>query len=117
MRLLLLFLFSTTIICCSAQTFSLLIGTYTGTGSKGIYVYRFNASTGVATWVSNTDSVTNPSYLAISKNGKYVYAVNETNGDNPGAVSSFAFDKTNGKLNFFATLSLLKQNVYIYLVA
>ena len=100
MRLLLLFLFSSTIFCCHAQTFNLLIGTYTGTGSKGIYVYRFNATAGVATWVSNTDSVTNPSYLAISRNGKYVYAVNETNGDNPGTVSSFAFDKAIGKLNF-----------------
>ncbi len=99
MRLLLIILFSTTF-CCAAQTYDLLIGTYTGTGSKGIYVYRFNAATGKASWVSNTDSVKNPSYLAVSKNEKYVYAVNETGGDSPGSVSSFAFDKVTGKLNF-----------------
>ncbi|MEO8860336.1 MAG: beta-propeller fold lactonase family protein, partial [Ginsengibacter sp.] len=50
-----------------AQNYYMLVGTYTGTGSKGIYVYNFNAETGRAKWVSNTDSViTNPSYLTAS---------------------------------------------------
>ena len=83
---------------CSAQNFYLFAGTYTGSGSKGIYVYRFNAQTGKATWVSNTDSVSNPSYLIVSKNGNFVYAVNETSGINPGKVSAFSFNKNNGTL-------------------
>src|SRR5205085_5795730 len=94
-----LFLFSTTMFYSKAQTFTLLIGTYTGYGSKGIYVYRFNATNGTTTLVNRTDSVANPSYLAISKNQKYVYAVNET-GNGTGSVSAFAFDNTNGKLTF-----------------
>ena len=54
----------------------LLVGTYTNTGkSEGIYVYRFNPNRTEATQVSVTKA-TNPSYLAISKNQKYVYAVN-----------------------------------------
>ena len=83
---------------CSSKKFYLFTGTYTGTGSKGIYVYKFDTETGMATRVSNTDSVANPSYLTIS--GDYVYAVNETNGSNPGSVSAFLFNKENGKLHF-----------------
>ena len=84
----------------SAQNFYLLIGTYTGTGSKGIYVYNFNAQTGAAKWISNTDSVTSPSYITLSHNGNFVYAVNETNGARPGRVSAFSFNKNTGKLTF-----------------
>ena len=100
MRLLLLFLLSTMTFSSKAQSFTLFIGTYTGSGSKGIYVYRFNAANGMATLVSNTDSVSNPSYLAISKNGKYVYTVNETGDDVPGRVSAFEYNKATGKLTF-----------------
>lgn len=83
----------------SAQNFYLLIGTYTQKGSKGIYVYRFNATTGKAEWVSNTDSANSPSFVAISPDTKHIYAVNETGGKNPGTVSSYAFDKSTGKLS------------------
>ena len=76
----------------------ILIGTYTQTGSKGIYVYRFDEKTGQANWVSNTEGVQNPSYLAVSANGKNVYAVNETHGDVPPMVSAFSFDKNKGEL-------------------
>ncbi|HEY0066573.1 MAG TPA: lactonase family protein [Flavisolibacter sp.] len=81
-----------------AQKYYLFIGTYTGKGSKGIYVYRFDAATGKAEWVSNTDSVSNPSFLALSANGKYLYAVNENGGSEPGEVSAFSFDKAHGRL-------------------
>src|SRR5688500_11222512 len=83
-----------------AQSITLFIGSYTNTGSKGIYIYKFDANTGKATWVSNTDGVVNPSYLALSKNGKYVYAVNETGGADSGKVSAFSFNKGTGKLTF-----------------
>ena len=83
-----------------AQNCYLVVGTYTGTGSKGIYVYRFNVGTGKATLVSNTDSVVNPSYLTVSPDKKYVYAVNETHGADPGRVSAFSFNNKNGTLTF-----------------
>lgn len=85
------------------QNFYLFTGTYTTAGSKGIYVYHFNASSGKATWVSNTDSVTNPSFLTVSDNGKFIYTVNETNGANPGRVSAYSFDKNKGTLHFLNT--------------
>ena len=39
----------------------------------------------------------------MSKNQKYLYAVNETNGSNPGRVSAYSFDKKNGQLHFLNT--------------
>lgn len=98
----LLFLFAGIIISFSAQAqdFYLLIGSFTGKGSKGIYVYDFNASTGNTKWISNTDSATNPSFITISGSGKYVYSVNKANGTNEGWVSSYSFNQLNGKLHF-----------------
>jgi 6-phosphogluconolactonase len=84
------------------QQYYLFIGTYTGTGSKGIYMYRFDAATGKATLLSNTDSgsVVNPSFLTVAPNGKHLYAVTETATPNAGSVSAFSFDKNSGKLSF-----------------
>lgn len=92
--LLLLCLFSLSSI---SQKSYLFIGTYTGSGSKGVYVYEFDAGTGKATQLGSTDSAVNPSYLALSHDGKYLYAVNETN---KGSVSAFSFDKKNARLNY-----------------
>src|SRR5687768_5077089 len=84
-----------------SQDYYLMIGTYTNTGSKGIYVYRFNSVTGEVKWVSNTDSASNPSYLAITPNGKFVYAVYEDGGSQKsGQVSAYSFDKASGSLKF-----------------
>jgi 6-phosphogluconolactonase len=89
--------------CSSEQRYYLFVGTYTNTSSKGIYVYDFNAATGDATLVSNTDSVTNPSWVSVSGDQKFVYAVNETNGVNPGRVSAYSFDRNSGTLKFLNT--------------
>jgi 6-phosphogluconolactonase len=87
-----------------AQQYYLFVGTYTegspaSQGSKGIYVYRFDAATGDATAVS-TAMTDNPSYLTIAPGGRFVYSVNETHGAEPGGVSAFTFDKATGKLSF-----------------
>ncbi|MEO8764602.1 MAG: lactonase family protein [Ginsengibacter sp.] len=83
-----------------SQNFYLVAGTYTGSGSKGIYIYHFSAQTGKATWISNTDSATSPSFLVASKNGNFIYAVNETGGTNPGRVSAYSFNRSNGSIKF-----------------
>lgn len=72
----------------------LLIGTYTSDSSDGIYVYKFNTVTGENSRVSSVKT-SNPSYLAVSPDNKYVYAVNE---DAPGSVTSFVFNKPNNRL-------------------
>jgi len=101
MRLILLLAISLCSLSGFAQKFHLFVGTYTkGTASKGIYVYQFDAATGDASLVS-TVATANPSYLALAPGGKFLYAVNETDGkEEPGAVSAFAFDRTRGQLSF-----------------
>ncbi len=94
------------LLCFFASTFImaqpfLIVGTYTSGASEGIYVYKFDHQTGAAKLVS-TAKTSNPSYLAISPNEQYVYAVNE-NADTTGpfiggSVSAFAFDKSTGQL-------------------
>lgn len=77
----------------------LLVGTYTTGGkSDGIYIYKFNPNRNEATLVGSVKSE-NPSFLAISKDQKYVYAVNENHGgDKGGDLSAFALDKKKGTL-------------------
>lgn len=79
----------------------LLIGTYTKGKSEGIYVYTFNSKNGNSELVSTT-KISNPSYLAVSPNQKYVYAVNEdaqtTGGQIGGYISAFTFNAASGNL-------------------
>ena len=77
----------------------LFVGTYTGTGSKGIYVYKFNEANGTAELVSTVDCE-NPSYLTPSADGNFLYSISENGGDNPGSISAFSFNKKTGQLAF-----------------
>jgi 6-phosphogluconolactonase len=87
-------------VIANAQTNYLIVGTYTGGKSEGIYVYHFNSTTGGFDSVGMIKT-NNPSYLAISPDEKFVYAVNEAaDKGNGGKVSAFSFNKANGKLTF-----------------
>ncbi len=86
--------------CAQKNENYLLIGTYTTGKSEGVYVYRFNSTTGDFDSVSMVKS-SNPSYLAISPDEKFVYAVNEgADKGNGGKVTAFTFNKADGKLSF-----------------
>jgi len=81
------------------------IGTYTSGKSKseGIYIYKFNPENGALRPYKIIGNVVEPSFLAIDKNRKYLYAVNETveyDGGKSGAVSAFAIDRKTGDLRF-----------------
>lgn len=76
------------------REYFLLIGTYTSATSEGISVYKFNRQTGEPSRVSLVPT-SNPSYLAVSPDNRFVYAVNE---DNPGKISAFSFDNNTGQL-------------------
>ena len=95
------FLFAASVVYAQNPIQYLLVGTYTNDGkSEGIYVYRYNPNKNESNLVSVAKGISNPSYLAISKDQKYVYAVNENHGDKGGEVSAFIFDKTKGELKF-----------------
>jgi 6-phosphogluconolactonase len=86
------------------STFDLVVGTYTSGTSKGISVYRFYAESGRLAYLSKIDDVSNPSYLCVSKDNKFVYAVNE---DDKGEVSAFSFVPKSGTLTFINKQSSL----------
>jgi 6-phosphogluconolactonase len=81
------------------------VGTYTeeGSKSKGIYAYRYDAATSEITPLGLAAETTNPSFVALHPNGRFLYAVNEVgkyNGPNSGGVSAFSIDRATGKLTF-----------------
>jgi 6-phosphogluconolactonase len=88
--------------------YMIYVGTYTDHGSKGIYVYRFDSSTGKLTSLGLAAETAEPSFLAVDPNGRFLYAVNETgsyNGQPTGAVSAFAIRPESGKLSLLNQVS------------
>src|ERR1700682_4965078 len=76
-------------------------GTYTGARSKGIYVSRLNAATGVLSAPALAAETPNPSFLAVRPRGDFLYTVNEVDafdGKPGGSVSAFVINKVSGTL-------------------
>src|SRR5262245_7120177 len=77
------------------------VGTYTSAKSQGIYMFRLNLETGRLTPAGVVSGITNPSFLAIHPNRKYLYAVSEvsdSDGRKTGGVTAFAVYHSTGKL-------------------
>jgi 6-phosphogluconolactonase len=78
-----------------------LIGTYTGGESRGIYVVRLDDETGALSQPLLAAGLSNPEFLALHPNGRFVYALTRVkmpDGRNGGAVAAFAIDARSGKL-------------------
>ncbi len=104
--------------------FFMYVGTYTGfkyvhhsktwgvgeSHSKGIYVSRFHAATGEVSQPELAAEMINPSFLTVSPNRRFLYAVSEdplSVGpplDHSSYVSAFAIDPTTGKLHLLNTV-------------
>ena len=85
---------------------TLLIGTYTGRGSKGIYTCRFNQQSGEFSEPTLLVEASHPSFLALSEDEKYLYAVSEQ-GDTP-TLNAYRYDgktRTAKMINIQPTLS------------
>ena len=89
------------LLALSAQENYLIVGTYTGGKSEGVYVYKFSSSNGEYKEISHVKT-SNPSFVAISPDQKYVYAVHEdaASDGKGGEISAFAFNKTTGTLTY-----------------
>jgi 6-phosphogluconolactonase len=90
-------------------TYLFYVGTYTeeGSKSKGIYAYRYDAKTAQITPLGLAAETTNPSWVTLHPNGRFLYAVNEVGnykGPNSGGVSAFSVDGATGKLTFLNEL-------------
>jgi 6-phosphogluconolactonase len=69
------------------EEITLLVGTYTGRDSEGVYMYKFNPENGDARLVNIAKGLENPSFLAVSPNLKFAYVVGEVDG---GSITSIA---------------------------
>ena len=77
----------------------LFVGTYADASDPGIHLYRFNTGDGTGYFVRNVSGIENPSYLALSKDESFIYAVSET--DVPDAsVYVYSFRKQFGDITF-----------------
>ncbi|MEO6611104.1 MAG: lactonase family protein [Chitinophagaceae bacterium] len=83
----------------AAQEQYMIVGTYDSPKSEGVYVYRFNSSDGTAREMSHVNTP-NPSFVAVSPDGRFVYAVHETapQDGKGGDVAAFSFNKKTGTL-------------------
>ncbi len=79
-------------ISCTSGKKTLLIGTYTGSGSEGIYVYQFDQNSGefISSEAVGMTEIDNPSFLAVSDEN-IVYSVRELSGGGS-SLTSFSFD-------------------------
>jgi 6-phosphogluconolactonase len=83
-----------------ARELTLYVGTYTSGKSEGIYGYHMDRATGELKVFNSFKSV-NPSFLAIDRSKRFLYAVNEIGEylEKPsGGVSAYAIDRANGNL-------------------
>ena len=84
----------------SAKKHILYVGTYTEGLTDGIFVYSFNDHSGKLVNLKIPAVSNNPSYLTISKDKKFLYAVGELDNlgaNKSGGVSAFRIEE-NGKL-------------------
>src|SRR2546423_13871530 len=78
------------------------IGTYTGAKSKGIYSARFNPASGELSAPELAAETKNPSFLALHRNRRVLYAVGEVDnfqGKPSGVVSAYAIEPRAAKLS------------------
>ena len=90
----------------AAQSHWMYVGTYTGPNSKGIYLYRFTDGKLEARDLAG--EATNPSFLTIHPNRKFLYSVDEVanfEGKKAGAVRAFSIDSATGKLTLLNQMS------------
>lgn len=85
-----------------------LLGTYTDSGSRGIYVVRVDGESGVMSEPALVAELPDPEFLALHPNGRHVYALTHTTtetGSKVGAVAAFEVERATGKLALLNTVA------------
>lgn len=78
------------------ERFRVYLGTYSGKSSKGIYQCELNLTDGSLSEPTLAGETSDPSFVALHPNGKFLYSVNE----GQATISAFAVDGKSGKLTF-----------------
>ena len=89
-------------IAAKTNQYYLYVGTYTGPKSKGIHAFRYDTAKTTFDPLGTVAEMARPSFLALSPNRRFLYAVSElgNSGKSDGYVYAFAIDNTTGKLAF-----------------
>jgi 6-phosphogluconolactonase len=85
----------------SSESVLMYVGPYTRQDSKGIYAYRYEASSGDLTPIGLAGESVNPSWLLTHPNGRFLYAANESER----TVSAFSIDAATGELTLLNQVS------------
>lgn len=100
----LLFIVSMVTVQAQKNKLNLIVGTYTNAcQSRGIYVYEFDTNNANIRLKKSSDSITNPSYLTLSKESDFVYAVKESG--NESRVSALRFEPKTGRMDTINSVS------------
>jgi 6-phosphogluconolactonase len=86
----------------AGNVLTMIVGTYTDSGSHGIYSMQFNQKTG-ETVVLDSLKMSNPSFLTISDDARHIYAVNE-NGGTDAALSAIRLTPSTGHMELINSL-------------
>lgn len=84
-------------------SYYLYVGTYTKAAGEGISVYEFNSKTGDFKLLSIASGFTNPSFLSISPDHRFLYSLGGSKGD---SVRAFAIEQSSHTLRFLNAQSL-----------
>lgn len=92
-------------LCISLQIYAqktyVLLGSYNvEKSSEGIFVYELNKDNGNLSKVTSISGFLNPSFLAVSKDGKTVFSGTESRTKMEGGVRSFTFDPEKKSLEY-----------------
>jgi 6-phosphogluconolactonase len=91
----------------AADTISVYVGSYAKAAEPGIHHFKLDLATGALTAAGSTSGVANPSFVAVSPDKKYLYAIGEAPlpGKKGGAVASFSIDEKTGGLTLLSEQS------------
>lgn len=90
---------------------TMVIGTYTDSGSEGLYSYRFNQNTGEFSLLDSI-AIENPSYLTFDATGERIYCISENNTDNS-KVTALEYEKQSGGFKILNSQPLSGSPCYV----
>ena len=100
-KLFLLLLFLSNVFACASvhktnkpNQLSFFVGTSTNLPTEGIYAYTLDVATGKCTFQSKTENIISPSFLAISPNKQFLYALERAEGASENSVKAYKISET-----------------------
>jgi 6-phosphogluconolactonase len=92
-----------------AKSYRVFVGTYTHeTESKGVYQFQFDPASGKMSGLELAGESKNPSWVVVDRQGKFLYAANETGKSS--SISAFAIAAKSGKLQLLNEVSAEGQD-------